>query len=190
MIVDVTNFCSLSRAADFQEWLKSVSPSCHTDLIEHLKLGKSCGSNKNKMRIIYDELKKLNLNDALIAFLKSTHPNMVIAEESDTIKPEPAPPPKLTAEEANVHKVFPFYKPGLLLLPQQGILVGDTYESVLNQVVGFLRNKISTDYIILKSSLYWHGYVEYFDKRFMGDVAKVDRSKRPIAQYKAKYGIK
>lgn len=190
MIVDITNFCSLSRAADFQEWLKAVSPNSYHDLMEHLKLGKSCGSNKNKMRIIYDELKKASLNDALIAFLKMTHPNMLIADKDDVAKPDGIPPPKVSSEDANIHKVFPIYKPGLLMLPQQAIFIGATYETVINQIVGFLRNKISTDYIILKSNLYWHGYAEYFDRKFIGEAEKVDRSKRPIAQYKLKYGIK
>lgn len=188
MRIDVNSFCSLSRATDFQDWLKSVAAPLHTELIEHLKLGKSCGSNKNKMRVIYDKIKLGGLDNKLKDFLKSTHPNMLIAEQptvaAETNKIE------VTAEEANVHKVFPIYKPGLLMLPQQGIFIDNEYEPVMNQVMNFLKNKISTDYIVLKSNLYWHGYVEYFDRKFVDEIEKVKKENRPIAIYKAKHGIK
>ncbi len=193
MKINVANFCSLSRASDFQDWLKSVALDLHTELIEHLKLGKSCGSNKNKMHMIYDKLKQVNLHEALVTFLKRTHPNMLMPEAPGAIaiSAETAIAPiEVTAEIANVHGVFPSYKPGLLMLPQHGIFMAHDYESVMNKIVNFLRNKISTDYIVLKSNLYWHGYVEYFDRKFILEVDKIKRENRPIAKYKLKNGIK
>lgn len=188
MRIDVNSFCTLSRATDFQDWLKSSALVLHTELIDHLKLGKSCGSNKNKMRVIYDKIKSAGLDKVLIDFLKRTHPNMLIAEQP-SVKDEKNKI-EVSADEANIHKIFPIYKPGLLMLPQQGIFVENDYESVMNQVVNFLKNKISTDYIVLKSNLYWHGYVEYFDRKFISEIDKVKREERPIAKYKLKHGIK
>ena len=194
MTVNVNSFCALSRTNDFQLWLKGAAADLHTDLIEHLKLGKSCGSNKNKMLIIYDKLKANNLESALIDFLKSSHPSILVEAtvENKTKIADSVEIAKidLTSEEVNVHKVFPIYKPGVLMLPQQGIFVEKSYVAAMNKVIAFLRDKISTDYIVLKSNLYWHGYVEYFDKKFAAEADKVKRDTRPIALYRLKYGIK
>jgi hypothetical protein len=190
MIIDATLYCGLSRRADFQEWLKSVSIECHEELISWLKLGKSCSKNKIKMTDIYEKLKIKGLDDELIKFLQSRYPHMLIHTNSkiDIVAKPKQQNIQITIDDANHHKIFKVYKPGLLMIPQQIIFVNDDYDFIYNQTISFIRNKINTDYIILKGEQFWHSYIEYFDKRYANYVDKL-LGNRQIKLYKIKNGL-
>ncbi len=201
MKIDVTRFCGLSRRDDFQEWLKSISIEYHDELINFLKLGKSCGDNKVKMEEIYGKLSKAGKSGLLIQFLKERYPHMLIFDnenvnrapvkpsnqgKENTVVKEVKPEIIVTLEELNYHKVFQIYKPGLMLLPHQMIFVDFNKNNLENKIINFTRTKIETDYIILKGPKFFHGYIEYFEKKFAGEASSVKPQNRPIFIYKRK----
>ena len=199
MKIDIARYCSLSKRADFQNFIKNVNSSYYDELIHTLRKNAGCGANKKTMLSIHQKLINDGREFLLIQFLHDKYPSMVIHEASDNVsKTTPIPKNKQIIEikskqesiDYNHHKVFAFYKPGLMLLPQQMILISEEEQEVYNMTINFIRNKISTDYIILKGDKYWHSYIEFFDKRFANDVDKVLKENRPIFLYKKKYKLK
>lgn len=193
MKIDITRFCGLSRREDFQDWLKSISVDYYNELINHLKLGKSCGSNKSKMEEIYSKLEKDNKVELMVKFLSDKYPHILIYDNNSKnknslvkIEKEPKKIEKLnlSLNELNYHKVFPKYKPGIMLLPHQMILIDYNEKALENRIIEFIRNKIQTDYLILKGPKFYHGYIEYFERRFNSDAVKYQVNNRPIFLYK------
>jgi hypothetical protein len=197
MKIDVTRFCGLSRREDFQQWLKSVSNAYYDELIYFLRLGKSCGDNKTKMEEIYQKLVNDKKSDSMTEFLAKNYPHMLIYDKNDAIKNEAvkkeiaASAPviqkiNISLEEQNFHKVFQIYKPGILLLPHQMIFIDKDKRLLENRIIEFIRMKIQTDYLILEGPNFFHGYIEYFEKRFATEATKFKNDNRPIFTYKRK----
>lgn len=190
-----SRFCSLSRAKDFQVFLKNLDVELYQLLINHLQLNEGCKSNSSKMKSIYSSIKSRGKENQLIDFMLDRYPHMVVRGKSKNDKPkkiENKPTiKKLTAattdelyDKMNYHRVFDIYRPKVLFIPQRKIIVGPTSEHVLKSVNQFLSGKIDTDYVILEGPEFWHGYVEYFDIRFRNSIKNLDHSHRPIAKFR------
>lgn len=196
-MIDKNRFCGLSRAKDFQLFLRKLAPDLYQQLINHLSLGKGCRSNQEKMASIFADIKKRGMLEDIENFLIKSHPHIVRKDKAEKkqrskreIKTIKANSAEDLYDKMNYHKVFEFYRPKLFFIPQRRIIIGAQKRDVLNDITRFARNKIDVDYIILKGPELWHGYVEFFDKRFMGLTEKLDKSQRPIALYRKRNGIK
>jgi hypothetical protein len=193
MKVDVLKFCALSKREDFQSFLKSISSQYYDDLVVHLNKRHGCGENRKFMEKIYEKLKNDNKENLIIEFLKNTYPNMLIYDErlsenekSSVVRTIQSTNPIVP----NFHRVFPIYKPGMLLLPQKLILFDEDERKIYNKTILFIRKKISTDFIILKGDRYWHSYIEYFEPRFAEEADKIEKINRPIAMYRRAHDLK
>ena len=189
-------FCGLSKARDFQNFLKSVAPDLYRLLINHLQLGEGCQSNKKKMIEIYESIKDRNILGKLETFLANNHPNMVIIDTNiekpkneNTVVKIKAESTEELYDKMNHHKVFDIYRPRLLTIPQRKIIIGPTKSDVKNSINRFVSGKVGVDHLILKGPELWHGYVEFFDARFLNHIEGLDHSQRPITVYKRKNDI-
>lgn len=193
-----SRFCGLSRAKDFQVFLKGLEPSIYQKLINHLQLNEGCKSNSAEMVKIYKEIKDGGKEPKLIEFMLDRYPHMVIRgkDKSEEVKKVVMPEHsykvvKLTAatpdqlyEKMNFHKVFEIYRPKILFIPQRKIFVGPNKRHVINSITRFSATKLDVDYIVLEGPELWHGYVEYFDPRFRDQIKTVNHNQRPIAKYR------
>lgn len=190
-----SRFCSLSRAKDFQAFLKNLDSELYQLLINHLQLNEGCKSNSEKMKSIYLNIKSRGKENELISFMLDRYPHMVArGKKKKNVREEPNKQIKVkrlaaaTTDELydkmNYHKVFDVYRPKVLFIPQRKIIVGPNKDYVVNAINKFLSGKIDTDYIVLEGPEFWHGYVEYFDIRFRNSVKSLDHSRRPIARYR------
>lgn len=196
MKIDVTRFCGLSRREDFQNWLKSISSEHYEELMSFLKLGKSCGDNKNKMEKIYEKLINENRSNLMISFLSKNYPHMLIYDNKDVHKKEKIDikkvkrPVNLSMEDLNFHKVFQRYMPGLMLIPHQMIFIDNDRHSLEGRITEFTRMKVQTDYLILQGPVFFHGYIEYFERKFATEASKFQNKNRPIFVYKRKNNLR
>jgi hypothetical protein len=195
MKIITEQYCNLARSKNFQNFLRSVSPDLFKNLIKQLQKGEGCNSNKNKMIEIQEELKSRGLINNLLDFLLDKYPNMVIKDTNNKkdnkfeIKRIIASSAEELYDKMNYHKVFEKYRPKILTIPQQYIILGPTKQYVLNKINSFIRNKIDVDYIVLKGPELWHGYVEYFNLRFKNHLSDIQHNHRPIHQYKKSMNI-
>lgn len=198
-------FCGLSRAKDFQSFLKNVDVELYQELINHLQLNEGCKSNKNKMIKIRKELRDRGHELELINFMSDRYPHMVVKGSVESSpKPIQKESPKqdikikkmvatTTVElydKMNYHRVFEVYRPKVLFVPQRRIFVGPNKKHVLNSVTSFTATKLDVDYIVLEGPELWHGYVEYFEPRFKDQITSIDHSQRPITLYRKKHNIR
>jgi hypothetical protein len=187
--IDVERYCGLSQQTDFQNWLKEASEPIYNELMSHLGKREGCGSNKNKMKMIYAKLKSMNKVDSLIEFVKKMYPHLIVRTEANSLKkPEKIDSVKVT--NPNHHGVFPFYDEKLLTFPQRRIFTGSSYVEVNNAIINFIQHFLGTDFLILEENGIYYGYVEYFDKKYEKIIADVPMTKRHISVYKMKHGIK
>jgi hypothetical protein len=179
---------------DFQEFLKELDEDYYDELVSFLREGHGCGDNKNKMMEIYNKVKNDGKEQFIIDFLSKRYPHMIV--KSGKIKEEIIKPNSVekigavSAQDANYHKVFPLFKPGMLMLPQQKIFVAYTEKEVYDVTMHFISNKLSTNFVLLKGPKYWHSYIEYFDIKYKNDIDKVPKHKRPVWVYKKEHNIK
>ena len=194
-------FCNLSRAKDFQLFLKELAVDLYQKLIDQLQLGEGCQSNKKKMIEIYDEIKQRGDEAKLINFIEMNHPHMILRTKVEEPKEEEKPVQlsvkKLEAAsldelytKMNHHKVFEVYRPKVMFVPQRKILVGPSRAHVISATNKFIRTKVDADYLVLEGPELWHAYIEYFDQRYVKLSGNVDQSKRSISIYKKRHGLK
>jgi len=197
MKIHESRFCGLSRAKDFQAFLKNVDAELHQKLLNHLQLNEGCKSNSKKMKNIYAEIKSRGKEQQLIDFMMDRYPHMVIrgksqhtevkpnrSEKNTKVKKLTAATPNQLYEKMNYHGVFDIYRPKVFFVPQRKIIVGPTRKHVTNSITRFSAGKLDVDYLVLQGPELWHGYVEYFEPRFKDQISKVDHSQRPIAKYR------
>jgi hypothetical protein len=204
MKIDQRKFCGLSKSKNFQSFLRENYPILFQGLIEHLQQGKGCGANKNKMIEIYKEIEKVDGIPKLVEFLQNVNPSSVVVENpisindknpvvsSTLINPYVAFEARSSSDlfhKLNIHNVFDIFKPGVFMIPQRMIVFDITREGCANKVVNFIRNKINTDYVILKGPKYWHGYIEYFEPQHNEEAKKINIDDRPISRYKKKFNL-
>jgi hypothetical protein len=188
-----SSFCGLSRAKDWQNWLKNVAPDLHKDLLKVVDSGKGCRANSNKMMDIYFTLHKRGLEPQLETFLKRRFPWIIKPPEEPTRKQIRKKVNKVKAAEANrprkhmnwetinKHNVFLSYRPDILSFPQKHIIIADP-KFIYDQVQSFVANKLAVDYLIIDD----HAYIEYFEPKYVAVVARIPREARDIYKYRIK----
>jgi hypothetical protein len=86
MKLNKAQFCNLSTSKGFLIWLKNFSPKLFNNLTNHLRKGKGCGANSQKMLEILDKIMR---NDAgthqLREFLELKYPYIIKSK----LKPKP-----------------------------------------------------------------------------------------------------
>jgi hypothetical protein len=185
-------FCSLSRSADWQAFLKDIAPDLHKDLKRTLNSSKGCRTNSNKMMDIYHEINKRGLEKDLEVFLKRRFPWIIKQKHQPTQKAVKKQIMKTQIAMAkrpavrnwktlNKHNVFKIYRPDMLSFPQKLILVGNT-ETLHDNVQSFVKDKLAVDYLIIED----RAYIEYFEVKYSGVIDKIPRNKRDIFQYRQK----
>jgi len=210
-------FCGLSRAKNFQSFLKNLDGELYQELINHLQLNEGCKSNSKKMRKIYHDIKSRGKEQQLIDFISDRYPHMIVKGNNDhnakitnkdanikndrgarrndrgarrnEVRNISAATPNQLLEKMNYHKVFDIYRPRVFFIPQRKIIVGPTKKHVSSRIARFSAGKLDVDYIILQGPELWHGYVEYFEPRFKDKISQIDHSQRPIARYKKLNGL-
>lgn len=193
-MIDKDRFCTLSRAKDFQLFLRKLAPDLYQNLVNHLQLGEGCRSNKKKMISIFSLLESNGKIKEVEDFISKNHPHMIKVENKKIINKKKVQVLRAKTKEElytkmNYHKVFDIYRPRLLFIPQRRIFVGISRESVYKDIIKFIRGKIEVDYLILKGLDLWHGYVEFFDLKYADYIEKLDKSQRPITIYRNKNNI-
>jgi len=195
MKISRDRFCELSKSRDFQSFLLNLDKNLYKELINHLKLGEGCQSNKKKMIEIYENIKSNDKLNYLEQFLLSKYPHMIVvdSDESKQINQNIIQVKASNTDELydkmNYHKVFKLYRPSVLAIPQRKIFIGTSKNDVLNSITKFIRSKLNTEYVILQGPELWHGYVEYFDVKYKDLINDFDINKRPVLLYKKMNGI-
>jgi len=185
MKISTKGFCGLSKQKDLQSFLSKVAPDLSDELIAHLQKVEGCSSNKKKMVEIYQTIMERGLENDVNEFVKKRYPHLIIKDKDDSPKQGNKPVfVDLSPNDANYHRVFKIYKPGMLLIPQRKILVCSDKRALRNKIINFCRSQLSTDYIILEGPKYWHGYIEYLEKRYINEVDQIDKLNRPIFLYR------
>lgn len=199
MRIQKDRFCSLSKAKDFQVFLKNLDSVLYQELINHLQLNESCDSNKAKMTKIHAKIKQDGNEPELLEFMQERYPHMVVKSKNkpDKEKPAKVKTKKISAatsdqlyEKLNHHKVFDIYRPNLFFVPQRRIIVGPSRNEVINSINNFVQSKLDTDYLVLEGPELWHGYVEFFDMRFRSHIKELNQNQRSIVKYRKKNNIK
>ena len=177
-------FCALANDEHWQSWLETKAPDLYEELIKHLKISKSCRSNRELMGVIKRKLASRGFGTELIEFLRAFFPIIlkILPSEPPTRKPKRIENKTVDLNNPNKHGVFALYKPYLLSFPHKKIIIDNDYESLRRKVRKFTKTKIYTDWIIIGD----RAYVEYFESKFRPEAEKVPLETREINIYKRK----
>jgi len=146
MKINPNEFCYLAQSESFLVWLRGADAKLHTDLVDHLKGGFGCTSNKAKMLEVLRALIRDSRAVVLLErFLRQNFPAMII----DDIK---ATPP--TKQVPNKHRVFTYYDPTLATFPKRIIFVGP---DLLKRIRDFCAAQFYCEHVIIED----HAYIEY-----------------------------
>ena len=161
MKIKINSFCSISRNPDWHDFLERVAPEILKELMVFIRANKSCRTAKTKMIEIYKKLYSMGLGGQFEDFVKRRFPYIV---EGDDPKPKAARKAYVPTEKRivppqrlNKHGVFKSYNPRILTFPHKLVLTNDNSEDLLAETKRFMRDKISTDYLILENV----AYIEY-----------------------------
>jgi hypothetical protein len=165
-MIDQDQFCSLAASDKFRLWLKNTDPDLHAGLIEHLRKGLGCKSNKEKMKSIFDKIKRddeklVELNE----WIKDVYPSLLVYD--------PKKPLRLRANNEDIHGVFPDYDPTLPTIPRRVIIT--VHDAVRNEmdlrglIGAFCTKQAYCDYFTTGD----RAYIEYLPKELAGYVNKI-----------------
>lgn len=184
MRLKIDQFCGLSSAPDFRNWLKSIAPDLLDSLINNPNKG--CKANQEKMieihRILYDRKLEKQFED----FIGKRYPYLVIKDNYKTSTPSFKPAAALVAtpveghiEGMNKHGVFRHYRPDLLTFPHKYIMAGNP-DTLQERVKRFIVDKLGVDYIILDD----YAYIEYFPRRYADIINQIKPEDREIYSFR------
>lgn len=185
MQIRISEFCGLSRAKLWQDWLQNIATDLYTNLIKILSDPKGgCKKNTQAMVDIYSELLKRKLGDKLNEFLKKEFPNVIDnSPKSVFFKPKKS---NIDAEkyksikEANKHKVFKNYNPSLLTFPQKLIIIDPDISELQKKINTFIMDKVSTEYVIIED----RAYIEYFLQKYKSEALKYPKELSEINKWR------
>ena len=182
-----SQFCNLSRAAEWQAWLGEHAPDLLTDLKAFLRSGKGCKVNKEKMLVLREEIYKRNLGEKFEQLIIHRYPLLILREEPpQTCKVQvpkqnvaPVLPIPLASRNPslNKHGVFKVYRPEMLSFPQKLIIQNKDKGLLQHQVDEFTKSMTGVSTLIIDDT----AYIEYLLPKF-ADVA----SKLPEKLYETK----
>jgi hypothetical protein len=192
MRLRISNFCGLSRNADWHLFLEQVAPNILNDLQAFLKSNTGCRSAKDKMLAVYRELYSIGKGNDFESFIRKRFPYIIESDDNVPITShkspaKPKPKPKLvTPSGMNKHGVFKNYNPGMLTFPHKLILVDADSEQLLRRTKEFLRDKVTIDYIILNDT----AYLEYLMKKYEDIAGQIPAESKEIQQFRKKMAQK
>jgi len=173
MQIRVSEFCGLSRAKIWQDWLLASAPDLYTNLMKILNDPKGgCKKNTQGMIDVYSELLKRKLGDKLNLFLKKEFPNVIdnspksVFMKSKRLNTDVEKYKSI--KEANKHKVFKNYNPAILTFPQKLIIIDPDLNELQKKVNIFVKDKVGADYIIIED----RAYIEYFLSKYRSESTK------------------
>ena len=176
-MIDQEQFCTLASSDKFRLWLKDIDPDAHVDLVEHLRKGLGCKSNKEKMKAIFDkfrhdEEKLAKLNE----WVKDVYPSLIIHD--------PKKPLRLRANNSDKHGVFPDYDPTLPTIPRRLIItIQDAAKNGMDLrglISAFCVKQVYCDHIITDD----RAYVEYLPRELSGHVNKIPDSNLMLPRFR------
>lgn len=174
----------MSRDIRWHGWLEKYANDLCIELKEHLKISKSCKSNREKMIEIRNTLNKRGLDKELFNFLKAFYPTVLQPIQSNENK-KSEPVKVSSADELNKHGIFKYFNPALLTFPHKFIIADNNSENLSERVRNFVKNKINFDYVIVDD----RAYIEYFEPKYEKEAAKVTNDMMEIYQFKAKHNL-
>ena len=176
MKIDASQFCYLSTSEVFLSWLSRLDKSLYDELVEHLREGKGCGSNRSKMMHILRSLQKNGKSDQLVGFLRDNYPSI--------LKDDPRQS-KRDYESLNAHGVFEHYDPTLATFPMRLIITeGDTgHTSLSKAVLSFCAQQARCDHIFIDDRV----YIEYITPEYANVIDRIPEKNWAIARYKRQH---
>jgi len=146
MKINPNEFCYLAKSELFLVWLRSIDAKLHDGLIEHLKAGLGCTSNKAKMLEVLRALIRDNRIVVLLErFLRQNFPALIVDDAKTAVLPE---------RVQNKHRVFTYYDPTLATFPRRLIFIGS---NLPKKVRDFCAGQFYCEHVIVED----RAYVEY-----------------------------
>jgi hypothetical protein len=145
MKINSNEFCHLAKSEVFLVWLRNIASDLHTDLVNHLKVGKGCAANKAKMLDTLRVLVDRKLEAVLEQFLQQKFPAILIDNNSGVVAPR---------KVENKHRVFSYYDPSLITFPRRIIMVGNNIHKRLQD---FCAKQFYCEHVIIED----YAYIEY-----------------------------
>jgi hypothetical protein len=184
MNLKIDQFCGLSGAPDFRNWLKTIAPDLLDALVNNPNKG--CKANQEKMIEIHRALYDRKLENQFETFIKKRYSYLIVTDNtkpsSPTFRPATVPvstPTPGHIEGMNKHGVFKHYRPDLLTFPHKYIMAGNP-ETLQARVKKFIVDKLGIDYIILDD----YAYIEYFPRRYADIISQIRPEDREIYAYR------
>ena len=167
MKINPKEFCYLSQSEVFLDWLYSISPPLHAGLVDHLKKGLGCGSNKQAMLNL---LKTITENSIWVSsisnFLRDNFPAIIVEDDIKII---------------NKHGVFDYYDPMLATYPRRMIIL-DESGNLKEAVLSFCAKHGYCDYVIVED----RAYIEYLPQELLSIKNDIPSQNWQVKIYKAK----
>ena len=178
-----TQFCGLSRAKKWKDWLNTIAPNLLQNLNDLHKQGKAgCRANQEIMLKIRGDLYKNGHGNAFETFITSTYPQLIKKSAIAPTKKNIERISKFVSEEEyNKHKIFKSYRPSLLTFPHKYIICGPN-DILEKRARLFVRDKVAYDYLIIEDRC----YIEYFEKKYASEALRFPKNKREIFVYRQK----
>jgi len=181
-----TQFCSLSREKEWQNWLESIAPHLYQELIGHLSLDLGCGSNKLKMIEIQNRLIELNLGSKLIQFLQDHYSFVLeVVRTKEDILIRKSLKTLLLNKAPMTPKVFEYYNPNIMTFPHKKIFYNSDVDVLKKDVLRFCVDKIGFDFLIIGS----YAFVEFFLQEYKSESDKIDNKKRELYKFRLSHGM-
>lgn len=156
MDIDSNQFCYLSTSESFLGWLYRYAPALHTQLIQHLKQGKGCASNRQKMLDILSQIKKEEkLSLQLASFIQENYPHLIKNDDQQSFRH--------VADRLNRHNVFGYYDPSLNTFPRRLILTQQPDTGLERDVLDFCSQHGYCEHLILED----RAYIEYLPPEYI-----------------------
>jgi hypothetical protein len=179
--VKTQQFCSLCREMRWQSWLNSVAPDLYKALVDHLSYSRSCRANHQAMVEIINKLEQRKIIEKMVQFLIKEYPYAV-----EEMKDKPKPPSaSRVLDRIDDQNVFLVYRPNLLTHPQKLVMENEDRPALHRDIMNFIVDKVSCDYIIVGN----RAYIEYFKSKFSMESQKIPYNSREIYKYRLKRGL-
>ena len=176
--VNTSLFCSLGRHEDWHKWLAEHAKDLRSILSISLTQN-SCSGLSKTMTSIFEELKKRDLTNHLIAFLSRRFPHVLFKDNKRKSRVEVRNFKKIK------NKVFTNYNPKVLSFPSKLILRDQDPSSLKRKVENFTRDKHGVDYVIIDDC----AHIEYFNPEHKHLVSQIELREREVYKYKADNGL-
>jgi len=182
--IRVEAFCSLSTNDVWQAWLHKYDVVLYQELVEHLKVSRGCGHNREKMVELMGKIEAMpGGHQALVDFLKVSFPSMLDWSGADPV-PQPVPQQLPGVELPQV----PFVWTGSgsqLTFPRRAVLEHQDHNVLLENVRQLVSDKVKYDYVILGS----RAYVEFVPATHAKIVDQIPDKNWKVTVYKRMWSM-